>query len=282
MIPERNAARNPLYRRRRVRVTFDKVGGGRLDFALTEVISVDETTEASVATMNGVVRSIIQPWYYGPMRIDVSGRSYFGAYGGIGLGSVSLDIVNVGIDNDVRHLIELRDEINRAFETTGKTTAGGGLFFGDPEDQNNLGTTHDYEGVFGPISFNEADSAPFMRSYKFSFVGQLRSKATVGRGAQAARDDEVAVERVRTSSVGDPLSLSTQKKIVATPPAQTIATANNPQYTIGYNNRGSISQNTLSSSNLTEVQAVPGSTDSRLFFEKGPGGKLAMSKKPIL
>ena len=91
--------RNPIYRQRRVKIQIKAADYEPLiDYLeLTEVTTFDVQTNSGVAVSMGVKRGVIQPWYFGPYNITVSGKSNIGAYAD--------ERINYNRDDDVAKLM---------------------------------------------------------------------------------------------------------------------------------------------------------------------------------
>ena len=210
--------RNPLYRARRVRVqalypsTNSNTGkievGGKANTVdvveLTEVTSFSVEASAGTAVSMGVLKAVIQPWYFGPSTITIVGKSHIGAY--------TENRVNYNTDDDVQKLLQYSLNINDTFlwgdnyraplNITGggkstKTGWDGGpngltilLSIYDPENMGKLlGISSQYKGFIDSIQYVEDEANPYVLIYTIKFIGQLAHTMNIDDGKLGLLDD---------------------------------------------------------------------------------------------
>src|SRR5437016_2375819 len=103
--------RNTVYRIRNLKIEFPISSVQFPPMELTEVNSISFDSSAPTSVFTGPIRAIIQPWYFGPFVIKVSGKSYIGAY--------RQEDFNVSVDADIVKLRKLRDLCNEQYEDAG-------------------------------------------------------------------------------------------------------------------------------------------------------------------
>jgi len=197
--------RNKLYRARPVNITvrgFITASSGTpttsptpFSLSLTEVTSIRESTNASVAVARGVVASIIQPWYFQPIQVDITGKSYMGA--------LDRNSLNVNVDSDVDKLLALRDHINTSFTQTGTIKdLIGTVEYGKANPLPNRGVNQLLTGQFDEITIEESDNEPYIQTYTIKFIGDLSGQTSVDQGAKAGSiDKQTTVKQSATAPI---------------------------------------------------------------------------------
>jgi hypothetical protein len=203
--------RNPLYRKREVRIKLQTPlvvalqNGANvlqaLELVLTEVTSISQNTDAPTATLLGPIAATIQPWYFGPMILEISGKSYMGAYDN--------DQLNIAADNDVSKLLTLRSYVNQSFAMAqgSITNLLATLILGDPKRQV-LGVDQTLTGFLDGLSIDENQDEQYMQGYRFKFTGEPASKALLDSGDQRATADQKNAHDLTTSGVSVTSSLT--------------------------------------------------------------------------
>lgn len=193
--------RNPLFRKRVIEIEFrDGVSDQPLKFQLTEVDTIKITTNGSVPILTGAIRGVIQPWYFKPYTIEITGKSYIGAFDRI---ASAFPTINVATDTNIEQLIDLRDRTNAAFtnpqavNSKFKTI----LRYIDPKDMGNKSVSHEFDGFFADVSINETESSPYIKAYSLAFVGEMRSKVTTSQAKTAAKSDAQNTKKSATPPV---------------------------------------------------------------------------------
>jgi hypothetical protein len=213
--------RNPTYRKRRVQIELrTQTSPNRPTdnvedlppFDLTEVSGVQVTTTGSVVVMTGAVAPVIQSWYFRPMNIEISGKSYIGAFSNFG----GVSNPNVANDNDIEKLLKLRAIVNTVFVTPGLPTNNFGIIlrYDDPDDRNNINVSQEYLGYIEDISFNESDTEPYMKSYTIKYVGSLKQSFDIQMGKKAAMQDKKTTEKQKTSDIQDKVKAPNKEKTI--------------------------------------------------------------------
>ena len=193
--------RNVLYRSRKVIFTatysspaFSPTPTGTTPITrkieLSEVSSIDIDSAGSTAVGMGQVAAFMQPWYFGPFKINVSGKSYIGA--------MRQKRLNIATDTDVKKLMELRNAINTHFKsgislgtpgiTQGALSAV--LSYVDDKEPGNLAVNQEYRGFIDNISFGEAQQNPYMVSYSIKFTGEKKDGGDIKNGGSAQATDK--------------------------------------------------------------------------------------------
>jgi hypothetical protein len=208
--------RNPLYRRRVVKIQVYTEAGQTPPadsiptIILTEVDSVRIASSGATGIMNGPVSPVIQPWYFQPFTIELSGKSYMGAF--------SSDALNVAVDDDVPLIMQLRDFVNQKFLFSNSTVTDllFLLFIGDPL-RSAEGTDDYYVGLFDDISIDESEDAPFVQKYSLKFTGESLRNYELNKGVNNAQKDIQETSQATGTSVAE--------KTPPQPPATAQATA---------------------------------------------------------
>lgn len=204
--------RNPLYRRRlvgiRLRTTSPaKVARGNIlvgtnfvgtfsPILLNEVTSVRISSAGSTAILSGTIAPVIQPWYFQPIIIEITGKSYMGAYAN--------ESYNLSRDYDVSALMGLRKFVNDQF-LNANTSVHNMIFellIGNPSGATLAGVDQMYVGFFDEISIDESQDAPFVQTYALKFTGQSMMSFETGDGTQKANQDKSLTKATTTASVG--------------------------------------------------------------------------------
>lgn len=197
-------SRNILYRKRRVRLECYWSGSGQKNgffgfnaasglginpdvIELAEVESVNVQTSAGTAIALGPVRAVIQPWYFQPVKVEIQGKSYVGAF--------SSHRLNVGVDNDIAKIMTLRQNINRDFQGGNINNLRVGLVYFDPNDSSNLAVSQEYEGFIDDIAITENQSTPYIKDYTLRFTGELKETRDVLSGGSGQRDDRGIISK---------------------------------------------------------------------------------------
>ncbi len=200
-------ARNPIYRPRRVQiklfakpVTIPLSRQPELVFDLTEVNAIEFDSVSTTAVANGAVRSVLQPWYFQPVAITITGRSYIGAFD---QGPVGLEGTDIAFDRDIANIIELRQIVNEKFFNSFASITD--LFFqltyDDPNDTENISASQVFIGFFNQIRYNENDKDPYIKGYTLRFIGEDEKLLALLSGTDKSREDARQSEKERTSKV---------------------------------------------------------------------------------
>lgn len=207
--------RNRLYRERRVLIELQtglvlpgitttlRITGGKVStvpvrekvkFELTEVSTVMISSSGATALSNGVVASVMQPWYFQPFIIEITGRSYMGAFAQRNL--------NVGADDDVRLISRMRELINQSFfmARTSVRNLKATITIGDPK-KNSGGTDQQFVGFFDDVSVEESQDNPYIQVYRLRFTAELAFLANQNRGSEGSQVDRAVAPTIKTSSV---------------------------------------------------------------------------------
>lgn len=233
--------RNTLYRERRINITLTTgtvdsaitVGGqpartlangtkvaaipGKkitilktLSIDLTEVSNITISSAGSTAIAHGVIAPVLQPWYFGPVIVEMTGKSYMGAFAN--------DQLNVTVDNDITQLLTLRQLVNEAFLLSRSTLKDlqARLFIGK-QGASNLGTDTEFIGFFDDLRIEENEDNPYIQTYQLKFTGEISYSVMLSRGEEGARFDQKGVQQPQTASVAT-------SKPVAKPPVTLLRT----------------------------------------------------------
>ena len=179
--------RNAVFRRREVRIRPSEplFQLEFPDFVLTEVSAVRLSSGADTAIVAGAIKPILQGWYFKPFTIEIIGKSYIGAF------SEAFVPINVGVDDDIKKLLKLRELIDRSFITTGEENKIA-LFVDYFDPDASSADTHinqSFLAFFDSISIEENESLPFMKNYTLRFTGQFSEAAATSSGASDAQTD---------------------------------------------------------------------------------------------
>jgi hypothetical protein len=192
-------SRNVLYRKRRVRLECFWSGSGSksgfLGFGagtqgdgtlpdvieLAEVTSISVQTQAGTAIALGPIQAVLQPWYFQPLKIDIQGKSYVGAF--------ATRRLNVGVDNDIEKILKFRQNVNDDFRRGNINKLKVGLVYFDSADSSNLAVSQEYEGFIDDISISENQSSPYIKDYSLKFTGELKDQKDILSGGNGQRDD---------------------------------------------------------------------------------------------
>jgi hypothetical protein len=197
-------SRNILYRKRRVRIEYFWSGSGEKSgflglrsqtgdgknpdvIELAEVESVTIQTQAGTATALGPVRAVIQPWYFQPLKIDIQGKSYVGAF--------STRRLNIGVDTDIEKILKFRQNINQDFQAGDINKLKVLISYFDTGDSSNLAVSQEYEGFIDDISISENQSSPYIRGYTVKFTGEPKDTKDILSGGNGQRDDRGLIAR---------------------------------------------------------------------------------------
>lgn len=194
-------ARNSLYRQRRIKIeAFDHAAQPDFpSFELTEVNDVSVGSASETAVAPGVMAPIIQPWYFKPFSIEISGKSYIGAF------DSSFLPLNIATDDDVNQLIKLRTLVNQKFSTTGIVNRVELLItYDDPAvgGDNNLHISQTFKAVYNGLAIKEDETKPYLKHYNIKFVAQLTSVTNITDGSNQAQEDQEGVEQFGTGKAG--------------------------------------------------------------------------------
>lgn len=161
---------------------------------LTEVATISISSAGSTAVANGVISNILQPWYFGPVVIEMTGKSYMGAFAN--------DSLNVAVDNDITQLLLLRQFVNEAFLLARSTLKDlqARIFIGKP-GQSNLGLDTEFIGFVDDLRIDEGEDAPYIQTYQIKFTGEISSAVMLSRGEEGARFDKKSIQQPQTASV---------------------------------------------------------------------------------
>lgn len=193
--------RNSIYRERVIKITARDAAIREVvpPFTLTEVVSVRAASAADTAISGGLVRPVVQPWYFKPFTIDIVGRSYIGAF------SESFLPLNLGVDDDIAKLLKLQLAVNSKFFTTDVENNVQFLIeYHDPRvpiSNDNLHISQSYIAVFDNITVEELDTRGFVKNYSIKFTGKLRATISVETGAKNAKTDKKSVKKHETGGV---------------------------------------------------------------------------------
>jgi len=195
--------RNEFFRQRTIKITLrEKLTNIVGPFELREIASVDSTTTGSSAIGMGPLRAMMQAWYFQPVTLNVSGRSYFGAFNRSFVGPD----MNVAIDRDIEMLKTIRAEINTRFENSFLPIKD--LYFemiyGDPSDHADSmisSIKDEYIGLLDDININEGETEPFIKTYRFRFVGVPKGRYQLKKGVGKFQLDTKMLDLTKTAGV---------------------------------------------------------------------------------
>ncbi len=200
-------ARNPIYRPRRVQiklftkpVTIPLSRQPDLVFDLTEVNMIEFDSVSSTAVGNGAVISVLQPWYFQPITINITGRSYIGAFD---QGPVGIEGTDIASDRDIEKIIELRQIVNGKFFNSFASVKD--LFFqltyDDPNDTENISASQVFIGFFNQIRYSENDKDPYVKGYTLRFIGEDEKLLSLLNGTNKSKEDIKQSDLERTSKI---------------------------------------------------------------------------------
>jgi len=210
--------RNELYRRRQVRIDYwySKSGSpakGAVygdgsspnSIELVEVTAFNVQTQGSTATSLGPLAPVLQPWYFQPFKIEIQGRSYIGAFG--------TNRLNVGVDTDVKKILEMREFINADFRSGNIRKLRAVLSCKDPNDASNFEVSQEFEGFVDDISINENQDNPYIKEYSLKFTGESKASNQVRTGSSKSKDDVKAIQESHELSVSRSPLLETEDDV---------------------------------------------------------------------
>lgn len=162
---------------------------------LTEVRSIRPSSQGATAVMNGVVGPVIQPWYFGPIVMEIRGESYMGAFKNRAL--------NVAVDNDVEKLWRLREIVNERFALSAETIRGLKvvLTIGDSGPEN-MATNQKFWGNIDNLETEENDDKPYVWTYGFRFTGDFWTRFVVESGTQGVGQDLAVASGATSTGLG--------------------------------------------------------------------------------
>jgi len=197
--------RNELFRPREVKLTLKQgnpdnsqaatvikdTDGQPLSVNLREVASIESTTTGASAMGMGPVKAIMQSWYYQPISLNIAGRSYFGAFNRSWAGPD----MNVAIDKDIEALKKIRAKVNALFCNSFEPLQNifFELYYGDPTDPADslISSFNDeYIGLADEFNISEGETEPFIKTYRFHFVGEPKGVKKLQGGADGAKQDK--------------------------------------------------------------------------------------------
>ncbi len=157
---------------------------------LTEVTTVRIVTTGGTAVAMGVVAPILQPWYFQPVQVEITGQSYMGAF--------SSQSLNVTVDDDIERLLNIRNRVNKLFleATTSIQNLKTILTIGEPE-RGSIGTNQKFIGFINEINIEESQDVPYTQRYIIKFIGEFSNLFNLRRGA-----DAINVERKEQKATG--------------------------------------------------------------------------------
>ena len=179
--------RNELYRQRRVRIDywFSKTSEAKPKvIELTEVTSISIQSGATTAIGLGPIAAVLQPWYFQPFKIEIQGRSYMGAF--------ATNRLNVGVDVDVKKIMDMRQSINSDFLAGDVSNLKAAITYSDPNDASNLQVSQEFVGFVDDISISEDHGSPFVKDYVLKFTGEWRAHTEIKRGSTGRTADKKA------------------------------------------------------------------------------------------
>ena len=184
-----------------------------IQFELSEVTAVRQSTSADVTTFNGVTRSVIQPWYFKPIEMTIEGKSNMGIF------DPGVFSVNVGNDADIEKILQLRDAIQEVFmspETVDKDDFYVTIKYGATDTELKRTALQELRGHISGIDISEEESTPYIKSYTIKFVGEFLTAFNIKAGVNRRKADVVkATDKIAETNVGVTTS---------TPPAVTAPT----------------------------------------------------------
>jgi len=166
---------------------------------LFEVTAVRESTVADVAVFTGVAGSVIQPWYFKPMEVDIEGKSYIGAF------DPGIFSTNVGKDPDIEKILTLRDKVTEIFSKPSaapKEMFYAELEYGQQDNELKRGVYQSLRGHIADITINEEEGTPYVKTYTIKFVGELLEVLNITSGAGGNKDDVATQAGEKTRSEG--------------------------------------------------------------------------------
>ena len=191
--------RNELYRRRRVRIEYYYSRSGQPPkgrvygdgtapniIELAEVTSINIQSQGSTAIGLGPLAAVLQPWYFQPFRIEIQGRSYIGAFGTTRL--------NVGVDTDVKKILDMRSFINADFQGGHIDKLRAVVVCDDPSDLSNAQVSQEFEGFVDDISITENQTNPYIKEYALKFTGESRASQNIKTGSSKRLQDAEAIK----------------------------------------------------------------------------------------
>ena len=201
--------RNPIYRPRNVRLELyvAKTEKPELGFDLTEVNSIEFTSTSATTVTGGAVAAIVQPWYFGPIMVNITARSYIGAFGpdtaGGFIPGFRLEGPDIALDKDIVNVIEIRRIVNQQFLSSFKSIRDlrFKLIYEDPNDKGNLAVSQTLIGMVMETFVNEGEIDPFMKAYRLKFVGEEERILSLLRGAETAKADQKQADKKTTTKI---------------------------------------------------------------------------------
>jgi len=209
--------RNPIYRERRVKLEFLPSPDINIGVELTEVTTFDVQTNSGTATSFGVKKAVIQPWYFGPYTIVISGKSYMGAYASVQmLGDSRL---NYNKDVDVTQLLQFTQTTKQLF-LSGQPNQMKYLLscYDSQTPSNTLGISTQYQGILDEVKYTEDESNPYIMNYSIKFIGEIYSDIKTDEGKEGnTLDEEIGDAKVITSTPHSGLKGDLTKGVLPSP-----------------------------------------------------------------
>lgn len=162
---------------------------------LTEVASVRFNTIGGVSVAMGAIAPVLQPWYFQPITIEITGKSYMGAFKNTSL--------SISVDDDVKRLMEMRTFVNMAFNSAFSTISGLQtlLTIGEPE-KGDIGTNQKFTGFISELQIEEDEENPYMQKYIIKYIGDLADLVNLRKGAEAVNVEwKKRIKEADTSSI---------------------------------------------------------------------------------
>lgn len=209
--------RNPIYRPRRVQIKlFTKpVSLSRqpdLVFDLTEVNMIEFDSVSTTAVGNGAVISVLQPWYFQPITINITGRSYIGAFD---QGPVGIEGTDIASDRDIEKIIELRQIVNEKFFNSFASVKDlrFQLTYDDPNDTENISASQVFIGFFNQIRYGENDKDPYIKGYTLRFIGEDEKLLSLLNGTNKSKEDIKQSDEERTNRIDKTSQTASKEKL---------------------------------------------------------------------
>jgi len=225
--------RNTLYRERQVKIEpiLPNLQSNFPTIILSEVTNVSLSSDSDTAILLGVRDVVVQPWYFKPFVLEITGKSYMGAF------SDRFLPVNVATDTDVSKLLALREVVNDRFKRGGQfrnfpekikrrisevfgttlDTVELLVSISDPFSRGvferigqvsgrgrtiNNGINQSFRAIFDGFKMDEADNCAYMQGYTIKFTAQFADKKSVLEGAKSSENDLKRVAGFFTGQVG--------------------------------------------------------------------------------
>ena len=162
-----------------------------MDFYLAEVTSFKAQSSAQTGTYTGALATVIQPWYFQPVTVNIEGISYMGAFDN--------ENYNIGSDDDVTKLISLRNMINEDFNRSSIASQLKVKISISDDKQVPGQKNQSFVGIIDDISIDESDDNPYMQRYSIKFLGEYEYMYSMQEGLKGLRKDDAARASITTS-----------------------------------------------------------------------------------